>query len=120
MRQARNAPNAPMKHPATADPGLVPARLRLTGRGASPINRRPSAGRSKMEPDRDGGSADGNSLSGQDRRALGILERSTAKSGLGLLWARTRCQLLVVWGARLAILTGLIVCLARWVRSRAP
>lgn len=63
-----------------------------------------------MDPDRQSDTPGRDGLSGNDRRALSILERSAAKSGLGLLWARMRFQLVVVWGARLAVSTGLVVC----------
>jgi hypothetical protein len=47
----------------------------------------------------------------RDQQALTVLERS-ARSGLGMLWWRITFQVLVVWGARLAIAAGLVVCLA--------
>ena len=46
-----------------------------------------------------------------EQHALTVLERS-ARSGLGMLWWRITFQVLVVWGARLAISAGLIACLA--------
>jgi hypothetical protein len=45
-----------------------------------------------------------------EQRALTVLERS-ARSGLGMLWWRITFQVLVVWGARLAISAGLVACL---------
>ncbi len=58
-----------------------------------------------------------------EQHALTVLERS-ARSGLGMLWWRITFQVLVVWGARLAISAGLIACLAAvavmWATIEAP
>lgn len=72
-----------------------------------------------MTPDRHNESPSDDGFSRRDHRALSILEGSAARSGPGLLWARVRFQLAVVWGARLAIAFGLVVCIialaAMWV-----
>ena len=67
-----------------------------------------------MGPDRDREFSRGDRLTRRDQQALAILERS-AKPGFRQLWRRIAFQLLVVWGARLAIWVGLITCLAALV-----
>jgi hypothetical protein len=65
-----------------------------------------------MGPPRNGDPYGGDDLSDHDRRALATLERLAARSGLPGLWDRARFQLLVVWGARLALSVGVLLCVA--------
>jgi len=57
----------------------------------------------------------GDRLSEQDRRTLLTLEHSVRGPGLAGILRRIRFRVMVVWGARLAMWAGLIICLAALV-----
>jgi hypothetical protein len=65
-----------------------------------------------MDSHGNGETPGGDRLSEQERRTLLTLEHSVGGPGLAGLWHRIRFRVMVVWGARLAVWAGLIICLA--------